>query len=489
MKKTIILITSLLTLLASCQTDVCLLAPLDDVSEELTETPAPPRQITDDVNSNEIDKILDKLFEGKQKSRAVGYNISLLKDKEGKDAIICINFENNGGFALISAVKTHQPILAYSDKGNFTNTENLKFPLNQWFEDAIEGVSTSCQLPEDSIKSIRTSWRVFEDSKQKPMSRAYEPEPDMSNLTYITWEEYLELWHIMTGYINKWQANGDRVSAINDYNGNLSIGDKFQIAGYVKGLIYPLYDEDYWAVTVVRERDMFTQYTNGERFETEWEQKNEYNQSFELKPNSLSDHIPVGCGPIAVGQVMYFYKYPSFFNWDGMTKVGKGNKVTSDFLLDVKKKCNANYNPDTGGTGCSTDDRIKALKTYGYSCRKLKPITSEGLHAYCPAIVSSTLKYYDNNGEETEGGHAWVVESSIKSTSYTQVEIWTFTQEKEFECIYQEKLDNLEITRFYVNWGWGQYNGNGYYFFSNFTPNGNLGNTLRDAIINIKPNK
>lgn len=488
MKKSITFITSLLTLLASCQTGEISLTPLDDVTNELTEVTVPPRQITDDVNSNEVDKILDKLFEGKQKSRA-GYNITLLKDKHGKDAIICINFENNGGFALISAVKTHQPILAYAEEGNFTNTDDLKFPLNRWFEDAIEGVSTSCELPEDSLRSIRTSWRVFEDSKQKLMSRAYEPEPDMSKLNSITWEEYLELSHVILSYVNKWQADGDQVYEIDQYPRTLSIGDKFQIAGYVRGLIYPLYDEDYWAVTVIRERAMFNQNTKGARFETKWRQDNGYNQSFPNKPNQ-EELMFVGCGPIAVGQVMYYYKYPSFFNWSGMTKFGYGNKVTSDFLLDVKGKCNAKYDKDTGGTGCSTDDRIGALKTYGYSCRKLSPITIGSLYAYCPAIVSSKLKYYDiNEDKEVERGHAWIVESAINSTSYTQVEIWTFSYDKEFKCIYQEEMNNLDITKFYVNWGWGQDSSDGYYYFSNFTPSGYLGNTLRDAIIDIKPNK
>ena len=477
-----------MALLASCQTGEISLTPLDDVTNELTEVAVPPRQITDDVNSNEVDKILDKLFEGKQKSRA-GYNISLLKDKTGKDAIICINFENNGGFALISAVKTHQPILAYAEEGNFTNTDDLKFPLNLWFEDAIEGVSTSCELPEDSLRSIRTSWRVFEDSKQKLMSRAYEPEPDKSKLNSITWEEYLELSHVILGYVNKWQADGDQVYEIDQYPRTLSIGDRFQIAGYVRGLIYPLYDEDYWAVTVIRERSMYNQNTTGAHFETKWQQYNKYNQSFDLKPNSLTDRIPVGCGPIAVGQVMYYYKYPSCFNWDGMTKVGEGNKVTSDFLLDVKGKCNATYDKDKDGTGCSTDDRIKALNTYGYSCRKLSPITIGSLYAYCPAIVSSALKFFNTTtNKEDEGGHAWIVESAINSRSYTQVEIWTFTYDKEFKCIYQEEIDNLDITKFYVNWGWAD-NRDGYYYFSNFTPSGYLGNTLRDAIIDIKPNK
>lgn len=478
-----------MALLASCQTGEISLTPLDDVTNELTEVAVPPRQITDDVNSNEVDKILDKLFEGKQKSRA-GYNISLLKDKTGKDAIICINFENNGGFALISAVKTHQPILAYAEEGNFTNTDDLKFPLNLWFEDAIEGVSTSCELPEDSLRSIRTSWRVFEDSKQKLMSRAYEPEPDHSSFVYLTHEEYMRLSRIMMDHINIWNTAGNRVYAVDDYY--LDVTNK----GFIQGHIYPPYMDDYWAITLIREYDVETTEENGRHFTTHWSQYNGFNESFEYKSDKPDEHIPVGCGPLAVGQMMYAFKYPSYFNWDAFTQGAYGNKITSDYLLDIFNKCNAYYTPpdpnkegDNGGTSCYTDDMVRALKEYGYNCKKISgnSLNASAFYYGCPAIVGSVFNYSEPN----KVGHAWIIENGRKTETYTKFEIWTFINETEFKCIYDEKLNDVWSHHFYVNWGWNNSN-DGYYNYDYFVPkysNKYQSNRLNDAIINITPNR
>lgn len=60
-------------------------------------------QITDDVNSAEVCNILGSIF-GKERGRSDGYTVSLLKDKDGFDRIICVNYDNDGGFALFRGV-------------------------------------------------------------------------------------------------------------------------------------------------------------------------------------------------------------------------------------------------------------------------------------------------------------------------------------------------------------------------------------------------
>ena len=83
------------------------------------------QQITDDVNSGEVKNILGSLFGKQRKGRSADYTVSLIKDKQGIDRVICVNYADNGGFALISAEKTHSPILAYAEEGNFNVTDSL----------------------------------------------------------------------------------------------------------------------------------------------------------------------------------------------------------------------------------------------------------------------------------------------------------------------------------------------------------------------------
>ena len=485
MKKSILLLSFVLMFLASCQTEEIGLMPFDAGSNELIDELVPARQITDDVNSKEVDNILDKLFKGKSKSRA-GYTISILKDKQGKDAIICVNFAGNGGFALISAVKTHEPILAYAEEGNFSSVDDLKFPLSEWLKDALEDIEFSIELPEDSLISVQNSWRIYEESKPKLMSRVDDIYPNHSNsLVYISQDDYMRLSRIMMDKINIWNARGDRVYTIDDYTRNLAMGDGPQIAGYVQGSINPIYFEDYWAVTVVREIDISYEYQYGSRFETEWTQDYGYNQSFPNRPDD-SQKMYVGCGPVAVGQVLYANKHPSFYNWGDMTKIGYGNKLTSDFLLEVKDKCNGKANYKSFCYSTTLDGLANALKSYGYNYKKESKVDMSSIYGSGSSIIDSELKYMEN-GKMKEAGHAWVVECKRGWAGYTKVEIWTFVINDEFKCIYDEDVDYVDTHVYYVNWGWGPGGGNGYYFFNGLKPDGYLSNTLRAALINIKP--
>ena len=86
------------------------------------------------VNKKELNRvIIDHLMGDSDKSRSsLGYTVSTIKDDNGNDAIYVVNFANDGGFVLVSAVKNIQPILAYSNSGYFSLTsdagENGAFP-------------------------------------------------------------------------------------------------------------------------------------------------------------------------------------------------------------------------------------------------------------------------------------------------------------------------------------------------------------------------
>lgn len=75
--------------------------PLQEDNSVVVVNETAERQITQDVNSAEVDNILDLLFDNKAKSRAADYDIHVIKDSKGNDRIICVNFSDNKGYALI----------------------------------------------------------------------------------------------------------------------------------------------------------------------------------------------------------------------------------------------------------------------------------------------------------------------------------------------------------------------------------------------------
>lgn len=157
-----------------------------------------------------------------------------------------------------------------------------------------------------------------------------------------------------------------------------------------------------------------------------------------------------------------------------------GNKVTSDFLLDVFNKSKANYNSDKNVTSTYMKDLESALKSYGYSCKKIgrSSITAASIKMGCPAIVGSRL---DNDSGK---GHAWLIEGGGTTETWTTTEVWTFTYPNEFKCIYTEEHNHFVSTGFYVNWGWGR-DYNGYYGFNSMIPDGFSSNSIQEAIINV----
>lgn len=486
MKKQLLTTMLIGILLAACQSQD-LEPPMpeaDDPQPVVEEIEATP--ISEDVNSAEVKNILGSLF-GKERGRSSDYTVSLLKDKEGKDRVICVNYADNGGFALISAEKTHTPILAYAEEGNFTNTDDLPFPLNEWMESTMEGIADSETLPADSLQKISYMWRKYEHT---PMPLVDDYPPDRNNPINISWEEYQRLSRIMMDQMREWTEKGYRFYHIENYHGTTSHGDNEGINSYVKGVIYPAYMDDSWLLTFIVEKDI--EYTTGKGhwMNTEWQQTNGYNQSFEFKSDNPKERIPVGCGPIAVGQVMYAYKYPSYFNWNAMTISGYANKVISDFLLDVKNKCKAKYNPKTGGTGCTQNNMVDALRGFGYACDNKQQINF--IHMLNnPSILISNLNWTNQDGEEIPDCHAWIVEGGRCTVSYMDTEIWTFSSESNFECVNRESsVEKYSSWLFYVNWGWGYpYACNAYYDLSPMIPSG-LGyhsNTILSGIQNIRP--
>lgn len=76
-------------------------------------------QITEDVNSNELNNILTGIFGHKSDSRSLNYHVTLLNDSTGKPAVIVVNYPDENGWAIISASKDHYPVLAYNYEGQF----------------------------------------------------------------------------------------------------------------------------------------------------------------------------------------------------------------------------------------------------------------------------------------------------------------------------------------------------------------------------------
>lgn len=409
-------------------------------------------QITKDINITEINNILNDILGSSVKSRNANYNLSILKDSIGEPAVIVINCDG-GGYALISAKKDYQPLLAYNTEGHFNIGSKMHPIAYNWLINTISDVSKSSNLPQDSLITIHNLWRRFENMSDNVISRtAFLPH---DRLYDISPSEYERLKGIFQDSINNWKKQGYRVYPIDEYPGTTGFGD--DLPEFMQGRVYPYYSTDYWAISFIVEKDY--KYRNGRahNLETCWDQINNFNMSYPILKSGR--YAVAGCVPVAIGQIMYDHKYPSNINWGGMPKGSVGNKTVSDFLYQIALKGEATFIENR--TSIKLSKIIPILNSYGYSVKTSSDFNNLAL--YNNILVYSKL---DGNG------HLWIIEGSETDNFKTEYEIWSFTSEDVFECISGGDVSQTYIQLYYANWGWGG-DCNGYFGnIRNLIPNG-----------------
>jgi hypothetical protein len=174
--------------------------------------------------------------------------------------------------------------------------------------------------------------------------------------------------------------------------------------------------------------------TYGPYLTTKWGQREGYNSQTPFC--SSNERGPAGCGPIAVGQIMRYWKHSanSKYNWAAMVN-NYATTETANLLADLYVATNSFPDPkDNCKTTLSYDvDLPRALHAYGYSCTSFEPF--EKNEAFNNIANKRPFMLF---GRTTEGdGHFWICEGYSKDNPRTTMGPY-----------------------FYMNWGWyGEYDG------------------------------
>ena len=405
------------------------------------------------VNKKELNRvIIDHLMGDSDKSRSsLGYTVSTIKDDNGNDAIYVVNFTNDGGFVLVSAVKNYYPILAYSDYGNFDVSRASNLGTEKWIESAKSFIQHSDTINQDTIANYHSIWRKYELRRTQKFVQSRSC-PD----------EY-QLQQIFQDSISSWMANSD-------YNviwyGDPITGDESQdqqIWQDAIDAVYPLYEEEAERFIVGLESVETTTEHIGVNIQTKWKQYGGFNQTFPFIEGT-DTRADAGCVTVAVGQVMYYYKHPNYFNWDDMP-LRSGTVTTSNFLLALVNKVKQ-YGPVSmteNGTSIFLNQMSHVLNDYGYNCIYTQPykknILDRNLRENKPVIIGAT-KDTDNSI-----GHAFIIYARDSTTHFYRKGIWTFTDRLRFQECWGLPLGISGQIFYAINWGWGG-SRDGYYDLS-----------------------
>lgn len=473
MKQIKVCLVTLALLASACeQNDVERTVPQENAVNESAAVESP------EVAIDDVSAVASSFFaeSGKaQATRSGDYEISVVYDEKGDKSLYVVNYANEGGFIIVSPTKNFTPVLAYSESGNYDVNGIKPLGLFEWQASIISEVRKADKLPADSTSKYRVQWSRYVKSGTAQDFAAALPAPasledDMMKAQMIL-QDSVMMWISRQGYevFSVGQSDNKIVNEATE--------------GLVEGGIYPLYQEDWDRLSLILKRPVEKAEIVENFVPTKWTQTMGFNVSYPLNENGV--HYYAGCGPVAAGQIMRYYRYPSNINWDDMP-YDYATTTTSDFLYDLAERANAEYKLDV--TITLNNKIANVLRQFGYSCEI-------GDHSYRNAwddIINKRPVYMTAGIEGKEVGHAWIASGGKDTNSYVSYELFTFREKFLFSPIYTYHTNQSASTYFYMNWGWGGlYDGN-YLDWSIYSDNhlnipGQGATCDREDIYNIMP--
>jgi hypothetical protein len=216
---------------------------------------------------------------------------------------------------------------------------------------------------------------------------------------------------------------------------------------------------------------------------SKWNQNTWYNESCPADPGGPGGHVYNGCVPTALGQILYYYRWPAqgtgsytdmdttyghlhvnydsaFYQWDNMkNSISKSNPGISQLLYHLGVACDLVYGPT--GSGMYNHKAAYALRTFFKYSPQTQYIFRDSTSIDWDSVMIAHLErkmplYYAGWSVPNINGHAFVCDG-YQDSSY-----------------------------FHFNFGWSG-SSDGYYYVDNLIPGGNNFNLAQELIINIFP--
>lgn len=347
----------------------------------------------------------------------VGHEIEEIKDfidKDGHIVFYAINFKRDAGFLLLAADRRLKPILAFSDKGAFNmHSEN---PGLQLWKDIIAEHFANVQQNDSAHINVINQWRRFEAGIDRPNGRTndqpiYTPEESCEYFVTHPIPPNVTIQHL-TASVAFWEQGLG-------YNANCPSGI------VTKNCSPAVFD---------------------------------------------CGKAPVGCGPLAIGEVLKYYHPAISINGHSYSSadilnmpVTRSNNCNSNdanetrlsqFLRDIGVEVNATYNtlvPALGipmsGSGCQT------WSTPGK--------TDDFFSGH--GFTSFDLDFFDSSNQATIrsellASRPVIVFGSSCTICLAAQHVWVIDGIKDLFAIFQDQsgycYEHHNVV-FQMNWGWG----------------------------------
>lgn len=349
-------------------------------------------------------------------------------------AAYAVNY-SDGGFMLLSASKTLNPVLAHSPSGSF-NADVDNPALSSWLESVVKLKTHRESLPFDSVFDVLNHWEVLLGQRPQAYVRsngtqAMSDDPERDMQYQLCLEKYDEA-------IN--EAGRKGFSQIYFGGEMFSTDEAFcnEVWEYAKYNVCPAFEEEWQQLCFLVVVDDIVSETLPDVLPTKWGQELGFNRFYPIDENG---HIEeAGCFPVAMGQLMYYYKYPENYRWEVMS-LDYSDWYNSQLIWDIAQR--------TGTKNGSThlDSIVPAIKSFGYKSLKVSNPLNHLRTLGNPLMYTGYDKTNDKN-------HTWLV-TGYKYSNHTQSYILYYVASPYAKAsIYEASRQTFyNDSSFWMKWG------------------------------------
>lgn len=386
-------------LLWSCSSE----NPINIMEEELPENNIDNQELRIDPNSlslNEKDAVkvatLFHLNNSENNSRSTTALstpiIETIKDTSSNNPLLYIvNWPTSEGFTIVSASKYTNPILAYSENGNFEL--NPKAPSAITIDALTSFVSKAIESQDDSMRIANAlAWALYEKADTPKQSRAisYELQQKIN-------KKIAQMKALGWTYAGNITAAGYRLPE-NEYKA---------LRADAKYLTDPNYDYEEVSLCFLSDNK---ENAIGPLLQTSWYQD-------ALPFNAAAPNGMAGCVPLAIAQICYYHNFPQKYNWTSVPNSpvrGIENSVITQLMNEIKYYCNPTYlSGEQNLTTATLSDASYTFRGLGFVNYNYSKINKSTLHTSITARNPVFMV-----GNDTGIGHAWVCDGLyVKKTN------------------------------------------------------------------------
>lgn len=371
-----------MTLLASCSSDLHDNPDCEPDTNKLTEISVTLPDLSPNVTqSKAIDVAMIFAQRNNPLSRSSERSVKeilTIPDNDGNPMMYVVNFQNDGGFVIVSASKKYYPIIAHNDTGNYQMSDNGESSSDYFLNDKMQYIKACETLSDEETAEFSNQWHLYDNETQTITRSRADDIPQVYYDSLIRWstDPNITVYRYNDYSPAKTPEQQKEIETAIHYWGNSNYGTV----------------ED---VTLVLEQHISEGYHIKPMLSTQWAQMNGFNI---FTPNNY----PVGCCAVAAGQVMKFHRYPTSFNWEAMHDTYPTNH-TATFLAELGHKMDMTY---TSSSSSTTISKMKtALDNEGYTTNLIShnssKVSSEIKIGYPVIMVGS------GSGGRTRLGLRW----------------------------------------------------------------------------------